>query len=121
MIVVPAFAEGEHRNPEAVGRIVGGHESPRAPHVRRGIHEPGGVQAEHGAKENSPQHDGQSAEREQDNRQRRDGHPVPFADPDIKFVFAKVGNVGQKFGRVLVHGLAGNDPAHVRPETAVLR
>ena len=43
------------------------------------------------------------------------------ADPHVKFVLAKVGNVGQEFRGVLVHGLAGNDPSHVSPQAAILR
>ena len=53
--------------------------------------------------------------------QHGDGHPVPAADPYVEFIFAKVGNVGQKFGRVVVHGLTCEDPTHVSPETAVAR
>jgi hypothetical protein len=39
----------------------------------------------------------------------------------MKFVLSEVGNIRQEFRGVLVHGLAGNDPAHVSPQTAVLR
>src|SRR5580658_2878507 len=39
----------------------------------------------------------------------------------MKFVFAKIGNVGVQIGALVVEGLAGKDPSHVRPETAVAR
>src|SRR5437660_9903401 len=45
---------------------------------------------------------------------------MPFADESVELVFTKVGNVWQKFRSVVVHGAAGNDPAHMRPETAVM-
>jgi hypothetical protein len=47
--------------------------------------------------------------------------PVPPADPYVEFIFTKVGNVGQKFCGIVVHGLTCEDPTHVSPETAVTR
>ena len=54
MVVVPSFAKGQQRHPEAVARGVSGGKSARAPHVGGGVDQPGGVQAEHGAKEDAP-------------------------------------------------------------------
>ena len=39
----------------------------------------------------------------------------------MKFVFAEVGDVGQERINLIVHGLAGQDPSHVGPESAVAR
>ena len=44
-----------------------------------------------------------------------------LADPEMKLVFAKIGNVGVQIGALVVEGLAGQDPSHVRPETTIAR
>src|ERR1017187_6710810 len=46
---------------------------------------------------------------------------MPLADPDVEFVLAKIGNVGQQALDLVVHGFAAHDPSHVRPEAAVAR
>ena len=77
MIVVPAFAKGQDRDPETVRGIVAGHKALRSPHVRGGIYEPGGVESEHGADKRAPQQVGQSAEDEQEDAHDNFGNPVP--------------------------------------------
>ena len=42
-----------------------------------------------------------------------------FCDPDVELVFGEVGDVPGQRGRVMVHRLAHEDPAHVRPPLAV--
>src|SRR6266404_6865631 len=64
VIVMPAFAESKNGNPETVRRVIAGHETLRTPHVRGGIHEPGGVQAEHSPHEDAPHQIRQSAKDE---------------------------------------------------------
>ena len=59
-----------------------------------GVDEPGGVKAEDGAKEDSPEEIGPSAEDEKCYAEHGDGNPMPFADPDVEFVFAEFGDVG---------------------------
>ena len=44
-----------------------------------------------------------------------------FGDPDVEFVFGEVGDVARERGGVVVHGLAHQNPAHVRPPFAVHR
>ena len=44
-----------------------------------------------------------------------------LADPEMKLIFAKIGNVSQKIGAVVMKGLPGKNPTHVRPEAAVAR
>ena len=39
----------------------------------------------------------------------------------MKFVFAKIRDIGQQRVQLVVHGLAGKDPSHVGPESAVAR
>jgi hypothetical protein len=118
VVVVPAFAEGEEGDPEAVAGGVGGVEATRAPHVGGGVDEPGGVEAEDGAEEDSPEEIRPSAECEKSEAEDGDGQPVPLADPDVELVFAEIGDVGEKIGGVVVHGGAGEEPAHVGPEAA---
>ena len=43
MVIVPALAKGQQRDPPVVLRIITRGEPARAPHVRRGVDQPGGV------------------------------------------------------------------------------
>ena len=42
-------------------------------------------------------------------------------NPDVKFAFREIGNVTRERGRIVMHGLAHQDPAHVRPPLTVKR
>ena len=59
--------------------------------------------------------------RKKNETQHSDRHPVPAADPNVELILAKVRNVGQKICRIVVHGLTGEEPADVCPESAVAR
>ncbi len=121
MIVVPALAKGEKRHPPAVGGKVFGDEAARTPAMGCGVHQPGGVQADHGAHEDAPHQERQSADGQQDQSQHDHGNVVIFRDPDVEFIFGKIRDVAGQGGGVMVHGLADQDPAHVRPPFAVNR
>jgi len=88
--------------------------------VRRGVDEPGGVQAEHGAEEDSPEEIGPSTEAEEKETENGDGQPVPLADPDVEFVFAEFRDVGEEIVGVIMHGGASDEPADMGPEPAVV-
>jgi len=47
MVVVPAFAERNQRHPPVVARIIAGVEPAPAPHVRRGVDQPSGMQSKY--------------------------------------------------------------------------
>ena len=79
------------------------------------------MQAKHRAQENSPRQIRKSTHRKQHYSQDGNWNPVPFADPDMEFVFAKIGDIGKKLGRIVLQHLPGNNPAHVRPEAAITR
>src|SRR5271157_1544348 len=79
------------------------------------------MEADDGAKEDAPQQVAPSANGKEQGPQNRDRYPMPSADPRVKPVFAKLWNVGQQVLRVVMHGLARDDPTHVSPETAVPR
>src|SRR2546426_797223 len=51
MIIMPAFAKGEDRDPPVVGGEIVGDKAARAPSVGDGVHHPGAVQAHYGADE----------------------------------------------------------------------
>ena len=82
-----------------------------------GVDEPGGVESEDGAEEDAPEEIGPSSEDEKREAEGGDGDPMPAADPDVELVFAEVGDVGEELGGVVVHGLAGDEPADVGPES----
>ena len=115
MVVMPSFSEGKQCNPEAVSGGVCGLVSPRAPHVGGGVNQPGGVEIQDRAEEDAPKENGPSAEHEKNSSEKGHGNPVPSAEPDVEFVFAKVGDVREEDGRVVVNALAGEDPADVGP------
>src|ERR1051326_5247650 len=46
---------------------------------------------------------------------------MPLADERMKLVFAQVGNIGEQRGRAVVQDASGDDPAHMRPKTAIAR
>ena len=121
MIVVPALAESKYGNPKTVFGGVVRQEPPRTPHVCRGVYQPSGVQADHDSHKHSPQEKWQSADGEECYATHRERYPVPFADPELKFVLPQVGNIGQEFLGAVVHRFARHNPTHVRPQAAIAR
>src|SRR5947207_14569174 len=103
MVVVPSFSEGEQCHPEAVAGGVCCLVSPRAPHMGGGVDQPGGVKIQDGAEENAPEEKRPSAEDEKDSAKDGHGKPMPSADPDVKFVFAKIEDVGKEDRRVIMN------------------
>src|SRR5437763_440871 len=95
MIVVPAFAEGEQCHPKTVFGSVAGEEALRSPNVGGGVYQPGNMQANHGAQENSPQHKWDAAYGQQHQAQHSQRDPMPITEPCMNFVFAQVGDVRQ--------------------------
>ena len=115
MVVVPAFSECEQSNPEAVSGGVCCLVSPRAPHVGGGVDQPGGMKIQDSTEKDAPKENGPSAEGEKDSTEDGHGNPMPSAEPDVEFVFAKVGDVREEDGRVVVDALTSEDPADVGP------
>src|SRR6266487_4433903 len=110
MVVVPSFSKGEQCHPEAVAGGVCCLVSPRAPHMGGGVDQPGGVKIQDRAEKDAPKEKGPSAEGEKDSPKNGHRDPMPPADPDVKFVFAKIRDVGEENGRVVMNALAGEDP-----------
>src|SRR5215472_18445178 len=121
MVVVPAFTKAQKSDPPEVAGIIAGSKTLRTPHVRGRVHQPGAVQEKHRAQEDTPEHELPAAHGEKDEAEDDHWNPVPFADPDVEFVFAKVGNVRKQTLELVVHRLAAHDPTHVRPVAAVTR
>jgi len=71
--------------------------------------------------EDAPEQEGPASDEEEDGGEKRAWHPMPVADPQMEFVLTEVGNQGQEVVGVVVQSAAGDQPAHVRPESAVLR
>ena len=89
--------------------------------MRGGIDQPSRVETKNSPEKNRPHQIGQAAKFEQQDTQQRQGNPVPLADPDMKFIFAKIGNVGEQRIQLIVHRLARHDPTHMRPQAAIAR
>jgi hypothetical protein len=102
VIVVPAFAAGEHGDPEAVAGIVAGFEAAAAPEMGGGVDQPGGVQAEGNAEEDAPEDHLDAAheavvdptpEAKEDRPAGDERDPVVLAHPDVEAVAGEIGNV----------------------------
>src|ERR1700758_822552 len=113
MVIVPSLAKGQQSYPETVPGSVTSGKPLCSPHMSGGVHQPGGMEANDCTKEDAPQDILPSTRNKNNRAQDRDWHPVPAADPGVEFVFAKFRNIRQKLCRVIVHGLAREDPAHV--------
>jgi hypothetical protein len=86
VIVVPAFAPSEDRDPQAVGGKIASGEAARPPGMSGGIDEPRGVQTESSAEENPPQHGGYAADGEKNEDEENQRYVVELGDPNVKFV-----------------------------------
>src|SRR5215467_8401951 len=120
VIVVPAFAEGEERNPPAVGREIPRGKAPRAPAVGRRIHQPCRVQAKYGAQESSDKEKRQAADGVQEDKDGNRCKIVILRNPHMKSGLGEIRNIAGKGLRILVKALARENPSHVRPPFAVV-
>src|SRR5580704_2253631 len=119
MVVVPALAESQDRDPPTVGRKVFRDEAACTPAMRRRIYQPSRMQTDDRAHENSPQQERQAADRQQDQAQDNHWNVMIFGNPDMEFVFCEIGHITRQGCSVVMHGLAGQNPAHVRPPLAL--
>src|SRR5580700_11492797 len=102
VIVVPSFTATEECHPPAVAGMVAGFEAARSPHVSRRVDEPGGMQTEGDAQEDSPHEAGPAADGEQDQADNDHGNPVVFADPDVELIAGKIGSVAGEHGSLIM-------------------
>ena len=121
VVVVPALAEGQERDPPAVARVVARREAAAAPHVGRRVHQPRRVQAEDDAEEDAPEHHRPAADGEQDEAEQRQRDVVIAVEPAVERVGGEIGRVLRHQRGVVVVRIAEEDPPHVRPEPAVVR
>src|SRR4029077_4849782 len=115
VIVVPAFAEGEDRDPEAVGGVIMSKKALRAPHVRGRVYKPGGMETVNGAEEDDPHQERPATDGQEDHAESGNRDPVPLAEPNVEFIFAKIGDKVQKLVGTVVDRLTGHDPTHMGP------
>lgn len=80
-----------------------------------GVDEPCGVESEDGAEKDAPEEIGPASKGEECEAENRYREPVPLTDPDVELILSQFGDVREKFGRVVMHGLAGHEPADVGP------
>src|SRR3569833_2324539 len=126
VVVMPALAAGEQRDPPAVAGVVAGFEAAAAPEVRGGVYEPGGMQAEGDAEEDSPEDHAESispsapdpATGEQEDAADGDGEPMVLAEPDVELVAIEIGAVALEDVGLRVERFAEEDPAGMRPPSA---
>src|SRR5277367_338262 len=107
MVIVPTFAESEQRHPPAIGRSIPGLKAARAPKMRRGVDQPGGVESHHGAQKNAPQQEGQSAHGEKCQTENDCRNELVLRDPNVKLVRCEVRDVASQRRSVLTQSVAG--------------
>ena len=120
MVVVPALTKGQQRHPKAVPGIIVSAKAPSSPHMRGGVDEPGGVEPNDRTKEDAPENPTPPAHEIKQTGQYRDRHPMPAADPHLEAVFTQLGHIWQKLRDILLHGLTGENPAHMGPKTTIM-
>src|ERR1700678_2267670 len=79
------------------------------------------MQPDYPPPEHPPQKPWQSANRKQNDAQNDVGGPVILGQPDLNFVLGQVGDITRQSRSVMMHGLAHQDPSHVRPPLAIVR
>ena len=121
VVVVPALAKRQQRHPPAVAGIVPRPEAPAAPHVRRGVHEPGAMKSEDDAEEDAPEHHRPATDGQQHEPDRHKRHIVIAVQPPIERHGGQIRRVLGHQRRVVMVGVAEQNPAHVGPEAAVAR
>ena len=129
MVVVPAFAAADQGDPPVVARVVASFKAARTPEMRGRVDEPGGVEAERYAEENSPEQpaegiDGATEEPADGGEKHAAGgewDPMILAEPDVEAVAGEIGRVAiENFG-LRVQGVAEEEPAGVGPPAAFTR
>src|SRR5882762_1693454 len=118
VVVVPAFAERQERHPPHVLRVVSRREAAAPPQVRGGVDEPRRVQSDHHAQEDRPVDERPSTNGEERESQHGQRYPVKRVQPAVKGVSTEVRGVAPHERRVVVVGLAEENPSQVRPERA---
>ena len=79
------------------------------------------MQAEHGANENAPHQEWQPTHCEQRESQHEKWDVVVLRYPHVELVFREIGHIVSERGGVVMHGLSGQDPAHMRPPGTIDR
>src|SRR5579864_8161736 len=120
VVVMPSFAESHEGHPPVVPGIVARGKAAAAPHMRGGIHQPCGVQAEDHAKEDAPEHQRKAANGKQQEGKRKSRNPVIVIQPNVKPVFSQIGSVLRHHPGVIVIARSGEEPAGVSPPGALI-
>ena len=79
------------------------------------VDEPGRVKAHNSAKKDAPKKKRPPPHEQKNSTQDGHGYPMPLAEPHMKLISAKVGDVWQEDRGVVMNALTCQDPAHMRP------
>jgi len=131
VVVVPAFAAGEDRDPPVIAGVVFGLEAALTPEVGSRIDEPGGVEADGDAEEGSPEHhaDGSdhavagrqsSTESELQESGHDERHVVVLRQPDVDAVAREVRSVTAEERGLGVESATGKNPTGVSPPGSIV-
>ena len=93
VIVVPAFAERQHRENKAVARVIIGLKTALAEDVRGGVDQPGAMQPVDDAQAESPQEHGQSAKGQQRQSSNHHRDPMIRVQPPVELVASQIRRV----------------------------
>ena len=121
MIIVPAFAESQQRNPPTVAGVFAGFESPSPPHVRCGVDQPGRMECQRHAQKDSPQHDAPTAKNQQRHRQNNQWNIIEAIEQNVISVCNQVRGISLKRGLIVILRGSPQDPTHMRPPPTIPR
>ena len=119
MVVVPALAGSQERNPPVIPGIISGRESAATPHVRSRIDQPSRVEAYDCPEADAPQQEWNTADTEKEQCKDDHGNPMIVVQPHVKAIFRQIWRVFGDPSGIAVFALSHKKPADVSPPAAV--
>ena len=119
MVVVPALAGGQERNPPVISGIISGSKSATTPHVRSRIDQPSRVKPDDYPEADAPQQEWNTAHTQKDQCKHDHGNPMIVVQPHVKATFRQIWRVFGDPSGIAVFALSHKKPADVSPPAAV--
>src|SRR6476661_5457999 len=119
MIVVPALAGCQERNPPVISGIISGSKSAATPHVRSRIDQPSRVEADDYPEADAPKQEWNTADSEKEQCKDDHGNPMIVVQPHVKAIFRQIWRVFSNPLSIAAFALSNKKPADVSPQAAV--
>ena len=119
MVVVPALAGGQERNPPVISGIISRSKSSATPHVRSRIDQPSTVEADDYPETDAPQQEWNPSDKEKEQCKNDHGNPMIVVQPHVKTIFRQIWRVFGNPSGIAVFAIPNKKPADVSPPAAV--